>query len=282
MLGGRAEDVETRLSLTALFLVYPRRAMASTIRVLTLNILNLADRWPHRLPLLLADFAAVQPDLAGIQEVVHVMEQDRVLAAAGPRRYVVRRAYTHSHEVGNSILVADSLAPGLRPPTEAADRLSLTLGRSAHRIEVEIEGRTLRMVNTHLHHLKPDRAQREEQVERILQWIAGLDPVDATIVTGDFNALPGSGVYRRMQGAGYRSAYAEANGEEPEATWPSGLVGAATAVENAQPGCLDYIWFAGALEARSAQLSFDRPAVDDPTLFPSDHRAIVAELELLP
>lgn len=256
--------------------------MASTLRVLTLNILNFADRWPQRLPLLLADFAAVQPDLAGIQEVVHVMEQDRVLAAAGPRRYALTRAYTHSREVGNSILVADRLATGLKPPDEKADRLGLTLGRCAHRIEIEVERRTLRMVNTHLHHLRPDHARREEQVERILEWIGALEPVDATIVTGDFNALPGSGVYRRMLAAGYRSAYAEANGEEPEATWPSGLVGAATAVDDPQPGCLDYIWFAGALEVRSARLSFDRPAADDPTLFPSDHRAVVAELELLP
>ena len=40
-----------------------------TLRVLTLNILNLADRWPERLPFLLPDFAAIQPDIAGIQEV---------------------------------------------------------------------------------------------------------------------------------------------------------------------------------------------------------------------
>ncbi|MDP8904407.1 MAG: endonuclease/exonuclease/phosphatase family protein [Chloroflexota bacterium] len=256
--------------------------MASTLRILTLNILNFADRWPQRLPLLLADFAAVQPDLAGIQEVVHVMEQDRVLAAAGPRRYGVRRAYTHAPEVGNSILVADPLATRLRPPDETADRLDLKLGRCAHRAEVEVDGRRIRVVNTHLHHLAPDHAQREEQVERLIEWIAALEPVDATVVTGDFNALPGSGVYRRMQVAGYRSAYAEANGQEPEATWPSGLVGAATAVDGAWSGCLDYIWFAGALEVRSARLSFDRPAVNDPTLFPSDHRAVVAEMEVLP
>ena len=31
--------------------------------VATLNILNLADRWEERLPLLLADMAALQPDL---------------------------------------------------------------------------------------------------------------------------------------------------------------------------------------------------------------------------
>lgn len=38
------------------------------LHVATLNILNLADRWPERLPLLLADMAALQPDLLGLQD----------------------------------------------------------------------------------------------------------------------------------------------------------------------------------------------------------------------
>ena len=52
----------------------------------TINILNLADRWPERLPLLLADFAALQPDVLAMQEVVYVMQQDRVIGAAGAGR----------------------------------------------------------------------------------------------------------------------------------------------------------------------------------------------------
>jgi hypothetical protein len=53
------------------------------LHVATLNILNLADRWFERLPLLLADMAALQPDLLGLQEVVYPMHQDRLLGAAG-------------------------------------------------------------------------------------------------------------------------------------------------------------------------------------------------------
>ena len=47
------------------------------LHVATLNIRNLADRWAERLPLILADMAALQPDLLGLQEVVYV-------DAAGP------------------------------------------------------------------------------------------------------------------------------------------------------------------------------------------------------
>ena len=49
------------------------------LTVATLNILNLQDRWQERLPLLLADFAALQPDLIGLQEVVYPMQQDGLL-----------------------------------------------------------------------------------------------------------------------------------------------------------------------------------------------------------
>ncbi len=257
--------------------------MPTSLTVLTLNILNFADRWAERLPLLLADFAALQPDIAGLQEVVHVMEQDRVIAAAGPRSYALRRSHTHTREVGNSILAAEPLAAGLR--REDADRTDLPpsppFNRSAQRAELDIDGRTLRVVNTHLHHLTHDHAIRERQVEHLIDWVGTLDPADATIITGDFNSLPGSGVYRRMQAAGYRSAYAEANGQEPDGTWPSGLVGAATSVPDPQSGCLDYIWLAGPLVTRSARLCFDRPAVHDPGLYPSDHRGVLAEVELV-
>ena len=61
--------------------------------VATLNILNLADRWAERLPLLLADMAALQPDLIGLQEVVYPMQQDRLIGAAGEGRYEAVRGW---------------------------------------------------------------------------------------------------------------------------------------------------------------------------------------------
>ena len=49
------------------------------VHVATLNIRNLADRWFERLPLLLNDMSALQPDLLGLQEVVYPMQQDRLI-----------------------------------------------------------------------------------------------------------------------------------------------------------------------------------------------------------
>ena len=36
--------------------------------------------------------AALQPDLLGLQEVVYVMQQDRLIGAAGEGRYAAHRA----------------------------------------------------------------------------------------------------------------------------------------------------------------------------------------------
>ena len=80
------------------------------LHVATLNILNLADRWPERQGLIYADMAALQPDLLGLQEVVYVLQQDRLIGAAGEGRYREHRAWAGRPEYGNSLLVREGLA----------------------------------------------------------------------------------------------------------------------------------------------------------------------------
>ena len=243
------------------------------LRVATLNILNLADRWPERLPLLLADMAALQPDLLGLQEVVYVMQQDRLLGAAGEGRYEAIRGWAGRPEYGNSLLV--------REPLEGRDveRLDLGAQRAAHRAMVELpDGTRLLVVVTHLHHLGADEAVRDGQAEQLIDWLAGAPAADAVIAMGDFNADPGEPTYQRMRDAGFRSAFLEANGQEPAVTWPSGLQAPAMDTDG-EPECLDYIWVRGDVHVANARLVFDRPAVGDPTLYPSDHVGISATLE---
>jgi endonuclease/exonuclease/phosphatase family metal-dependent hydrolase len=96
---------------------------------------------------------------------------------------------------------------------------------------------------------------------------------------GDFNADRGEPAYGRMTASGFRSAYAEANGAEPAVTWPSGLQAPAMDTDG-DPACLDYVWVRGAARAVTARLWADRPAIDDPTLLPSDHFGVVATVEV--
>jgi endonuclease/exonuclease/phosphatase family metal-dependent hydrolase len=257
--------------------------MADRVRVLTLNLRNLADRWDERVSLLLSEFAVLQPDLCGLQEVVYPMQQDRLLGASGAASYQIRRGWAGRPEYGSSILVRDGAA-ALDPradgpdPLQPADRLDLEHNRCAVRAEMRLpSGSSLRFVTTHLHHLPADEDVRQRQTTRLVAWLEQLPPM-ATIVTGDFNAEPDEPAYATMLSAGFRSAFAEANGQEPAVTWPSGLQALAPDVEG-DPGCLDYVWVRGELRSRAARLCFDRPAVDDPGLFPSDHFGVLAELE---
>jgi endonuclease/exonuclease/phosphatase family metal-dependent hydrolase len=245
------------------------------LHVATLNIRNLADRWDERLPLLLADMAALQPDLLGMQEVVYVLQQDRLIGAAGEGRYEAHRAWAGRPEYGNSLLV--------RQPHRATDEARLELGyqRSALRVVVALAGgaRVL-VVVTHLHHEVPDEAVRDDQARRLLEWLDDAPATDVHVVMGDFNAEPVEPTYGRMVAAGYRSALVEANGEEPAVTWPSGLQAPAMDTDG-EPGCLDYIWVRGdRARVAAGTVAFDRPAVGDPTLLPSDHFGLSVHLEI--
>jgi endonuclease/exonuclease/phosphatase family metal-dependent hydrolase len=244
------------------------------LHVATLNIRNLADRWDERLPLLLADMAALQPDLLGLQEVVYPMQQDRLIGSAGEGRYGVVRGWTDRPEYGNSTLVREPLVA-----TEV-ERLELGLNRSAHRLVVGLpEGARLLFAVTHLHHTPADEAKRDEQARLIVDWLAAAPAADGQVLVGDFNAEPDEPAPTRLRAAGYRSAHLEANGHEPEITWPSGLDAPAKDTDG-DPGCIDYIWIRGAIRVTSARLVFDRPAVDDPTLYPSDHLGISAHISM--
>jgi endonuclease/exonuclease/phosphatase family metal-dependent hydrolase len=254
--------------------------VSTRLHVATLNLRNIADRWDERLPLLLADMAALQPDLLGFQECVFAAQQDRILGAAGVAHYRSIRGWAGRPEYGNALLVQQPLTPG------GVERLELGRNRSAVRALIALDGgATVTAVVTHLHHVPADEGVRDEQAAALLAWLGGADradgadtaDTDATIVVGDFNAEPDEPTYRRMTAAGFRSAHLEANGAEPAVTWPSGIQAPGMDTDG-DPGCLDYIWVRGPVAVESCRVVFDRPAVDDPTLFPSDHLGLSARL----
>lgn len=245
-----------------------------TVVAATLNIRNIADRWPERLPLLVADMAAEQPDVVGLQEVVFAVQQDRLLGAGGEGRYVTFRGWAGRPEYGNAILLKE---PAI---AAAAERLDLGHNRSALWLPVTWpDGSRFAFVVTHLHHEVPDEAIRDDQVRQLVEWLAGHPEPGPRVVVGDFNAEPDEPAYARMRDAGFRSAHLEANGSEPAVTWPSGIQAPGMDTDG-QPGCLDYLWLAGDVRATGCRVAFDRPAADDPTLLPSDHFGLVATLEL--
>lgn len=246
------------------------------LTVATFNIRNITDRYVERKPLLAAAFAAMAPDIAGLQEVVFSGErQDDLLAGAVPARsYRSLEARLERYpNAGNAILVATGAV-------QAHEELRLSHGRVAQRALILLPNqRTLWFVNTHLHHVPGEPAARAGQAAGIRDWMTEAPAADATIISGDFNAPPFEPGYAVMREAGYRSAFLESNGAEPQVTWPSGIQ-APTMDTDGNPNCFDYIWLGGQVGAVNARLAANEHPPGDPTIYPSDHFAIVATVEL--
>lgn len=246
------------------------------ISVLTLNIRNVNDRYAERRPLLCDEFAALAPDIAGLQEVVFGDEpQDDMLARSVPQR-VYRAADARSERYpmfGNAILCSVG-------EMQSHEELRLSHDRVIQRALIALPGnRTLWFANTHLHHKPEDSAVRTSQAMDICRWLAEAPMADAIVITGDFNTPPFEPAYTVMRSAGYRSAFSDANRTEPAVTWPSGIE-CETKDTEGDANCLDYIWLSGVVRTVAARLVFDQHPANDPTLFPSDHFGILAHLEV--
>ena len=234
------------------------------LHVATLNILNLADRWPERLPLLLADFAALQPDLIGMQEVVYVMQQDRIIGAAGEGHYAVLRGWAGRPEYGNSLLSASRCT---RP---SWTRLDLGIDRAIHRALFELPNGSLGRCSrsTHLHHLaaggasdssrrsgcstgwrKSPEARRDGRRRRLQREPHGTD-----VLRGCWARVP----VRVPRGERRRARRHLADRACRRPRWTS----------TGRRACLDYIWVRGAVEVESARLAFDRPRSRGPDAVP--------------
>jgi endonuclease/exonuclease/phosphatase family metal-dependent hydrolase len=246
----------------------------------TFNIRNINDRYSERMPHLGRAFAALNADIVGLQEVTTSdggpgkPPQHDFLSSQAPERHY--KSLLSPHAANNAWNNAIMCAVG---QIHVHETLRLSTGRSAQRVLVFYEGRTIWFANTHLHHVPEEPEVRAEQARAIAEWMAAAPRADATFVVGDFNTPPFEPAYQVMLRAGYRSAFVEANGAEPPVTWPSGIQ-APTMDTDGEPNCLDYIWCSGEVSVVSARLSANEHVVGDPTLYPSDHFAIVATVEL--
>lgn len=250
----------------------------------TLNLLYYpqADRWRERRPVVEAELRAVAPDVIGFQEVNRLIDQDHALAAAVPEhRYIVARA-------------SETVRP--RYPRHWDGVVSLFSSAAGELLDHEVRrlthlrvvqavrlrrpgGRTVRWLNTHLHHPvgPPGYAARHNQVRTILGWLSALPPADVEILAGDLNATPEEPAIAELRRAGFVSAFEVRHGRH-EPTYPSGLV--APSISRGPGVCIDYLWVRGPARVFDARLAWSIPSASDPTLFPSDHRGLVADLEL--
>ena len=255
------------------------------LRVATLNLLYYpqGDRWRERRHLVERELRALGPDVLGLQEVDRSIGQDHALAASvgAASEYVVYRASQNvrdrypRHWDGVVLLVARATGRVLFHEIRR-----LTYHRVVHALGLaRSSGASVTIVNTHLHHPDgpPGQRMRLHQARDVLSFVEALPATDATVLLGDLNATPDEPALALLFAEGFRSATREVGLGDP-ATFPSGLV--APTIYRGPGVCIDYVLVRGSVRVIEARLAFDQPSAEDPGLFPSDHRGLLADLAL--
>jgi len=249
----------------------------SIVTVATLNLFHNMGRWDERFPLLLDQLTALGPDVIGLQEVNLTTDQGMSLCRLANDRLAGSPPYSiyHMGRPGQGAHV-EALAVMSRLPVEAHEGLDYLLHENvAQRLRLRLEdGVTLDFYNTHLHFPPPSTEERLRQAKRLLAWVDTWQGAAATVVVGDFNAYPEEPTVAIMKGR-FTSAHEAAHGHEPEMTWPTPV----NTFDPSPPGCIDYVFVAGA-RVLEAGLAFDTPHPGDDSLLPSDHLGVMARLDV--
>ncbi|MFN8527993.1 MAG: endonuclease/exonuclease/phosphatase family protein [Anaerolineae bacterium] len=246
------------------------------MKIVTLNLRHDADRWSERYPLVVKALARQNADVIAFQEVAIPIRQAHMIAAElnGEQPYAVHVQPKWGNQGHEGIAVLTRLA------ATVVEGLNLPHGsRVAQRVRVIIDGQAVNIINTHLHHEpENDESIRAPQARAILQWInrcAEQADNQRWVLLGDFNAQPHSETIQHIAES-FQSAYAMCHSMEP-LTFPTPLV----ADETYPPMAIDYIFFnPSGFEVLNAHMIGTKAADHDPTLYPSDHFGLAAELRL--
>jgi len=282
-------------------------ASPASVRVATLNVRNTADRWRGRAGLLVDQLVELAPDVIGLQELRHFPDQGRWIVERADRRSNghVRLGRWPAWKTGGwgwweGITVLSGLA------VTGSDILDLGIQhRVAQRVTVTLDGRRrgdrdgngagvgvggdgdgdgagggggggagteMDFYNAHL--ATGDTSERETQARRLLEWMSER-PGRPQVLVGDFNSQPDSPAAEAIREQ-LQSAYAVANGAEPDWTVPTPLRTAGSQTRRV----LDYIFVNDLVEVQESWLVFDRPHPHNPRLMASDHLGLAAALSV--
>lgn len=243
-------------------------------RVVILNLEQGHKRWDARRRLISEEINRLKPDLIALNEVSIPLQSARVL------RNEARRNGTEYNLVQqtrvNALSKIDGEALLTRFPVLETDNLDYqTRDIVALAARLRIGAMPLDVYVTHLYMSRGDDSLRLFQVQQLLAWIDARDDVPARIVCGDFNAsLDASSAalmasrFRPTQTSPTAfTPLADHDGSVSHPYWPR------------MDRCIDYIWVSGAVEVVASGVCFDRASADDPSLWPSDHAGVWADLE---
>ena len=247
------------------------------VRIAMLNLEQNHKRWKQRRELIVQQLGELRPTVFALNEVCIPLQTGRWLQQAAGERLNLDYALIQQSKVNGLSAIDGEALLTQYPIVETANLDYRARDAVALVTRIKVADRLLDVYVTHLYMSRGDDALRLYQVQQLLAWIDSRNDIDARVVCGDFNAALDKPSAQLMAGA-FR----------PTQTQPTAF----TSLQDIDgtvshpywerlDRCIDYIWVSGPLEVRESGVCFDKPSSSDPTLWPSDHAGVWAELELV-
>jgi endonuclease/exonuclease/phosphatase family metal-dependent hydrolase len=140
----------------------------------------------------------------------------------------------------------------------------------------EIGERLLDVYVTHLIAARVEDTARQYQAQQLLDWLQTRRDASFSVLCGDFNAAPDQPSMRLLSGVLRPTQI------QPTAFTPLQEPGASPSHPEWErfDRCIDYIWVTESVKVQASGLCFNKPAPDNPTLWPSDHVGVWADLNM--
>lgn len=248
-----------------------------TFRVATLNLEQDHKRWELRRELIVDELGQLQPDIWALNEISIPTQTGQWLRHAASERLGIE--YT-LHQQPKAGAASQSEAEGILtqfPVLEVATLDYQADNGVALVVRLEIKRRFVDVYVTHLYKSRGADPLRQLQVERLLEWIHQRDDVTAKVICGDFNATLDMSSIKLMT-----------QEFQPTQTQPTAFT--PLAGNDGSPShpywermdrCIDFVWVTNSFTVRASGRCFENASSGDPTLWPSDHVGVWADLEFV-
>ncbi len=245
-------------------------------RAATLNLEQDHKRWHLRRELVIEQLGMVRPDVLALNEVCLPLQTARWVKNAAKDRFGIEYNLVQQTRVnGLSVVEGEALLTRF-PVIETGNLDYRTRDIVALVARILLGDNPVDVYVTHQVGSVFNDSLRLYQAQQLLSWIDSRNDVAARIICGDFNAMltmPSAALmatrFKPTQTAPTAfTPLAGADGEITHQDWPR------------MDRCIDFIWVSEAVRVIDSRVCFNQGSAGDPTLWPSDHAGVWADLEV--